>query len=376
MNANRHNRVRSPLQPGWVGLFLAFVSIFASAEPQDDHRLLFNSGKEGYPRYRIPSLVVAKNGDLLAICEGRASGGGLTGNVDVILKRSTDDGKTWGPIRVITDQGTDTAGNQGVVVDRETGTIWVAFTISPGERLEKDITEGDPGNATRVFITHSEDHGETWSAPRDLSPDCRLPNWTWYGCGPGTGIQLKTGRLLIPCYRAENPPDVTRRSHVIFSDDHGKTWKLSGDAGEGNGECQIAEKRDGGVYLTARTSGDGPEKRSIVTSQDGGLTWSEKLYDEQLYDSHCEASVLVVPNEDSEDPLWLYCHPAGPDRIDLTVRISRDEGDSWKFHRLLRKGNSQYSSMAVLPDGSIGCLYDCWENGNYQLYFTRFDRPS
>ena len=351
-----------------------YTSPFETASSSESlsarHHLLFNSGKEGYPRYRIPSLVVTNSGDLLAICEGRADGGGLTGNVDLVCKRSRDNGQTWSKLQRIGESGDDTFGNQSVVVDRNTGVIWGACTVSPGEHLEAAITRGETDRSTRVFVFCSRDDGKTWSEPRDITSAVKRPGWTWYGCGPGVGIQLSDGRLFFAAYHREDP-GTTVRSHAIFSDDHGATWQLGGNAGGGNGEPQVLQRDDGSIYLSARTSG-GPNHRSIVESRDGGKTWGGKRFDQTIYDSFCQASLLKLPAKDGK-PRWLYCHPAGPGRRDLTVRLSVDEGQTWDGGSLrLRTGDSQYSSMALLQNGRVGVLYDCWENNNYQLYFTTF----
>ncbi len=350
-----------------------FANVLSDPDNAAAARLLFQSGHEGYPRYRIPSLVVANGGDLLAICEGRADGGGLTGNVDLVFKRSTDLGATWSGLTRIADAGDDTLGNASALVDRESGVIWIAGTISPGEHLEAAIAKGETEESTRVFVVSSRDEGQTWTQPRNITAAVKKPGWTWYGCGPGVGIQLKNGRLLFPAYHREGQNGETVCSHAIFSDDGGLTWNLSQNAGAGNGEPQALQREDGSIYLSARTSGDGPNLRSIVESTDGGATWGDKRFDQSLYDAHCQASLLKLPPAANSKSRWLYAHPAGPDRNDLTIRLSHDEGRSWDAGALLlRKGNSQYSSMALLPDGRVGVLFDCWENGNYQLYFTTF----
>lgn len=348
---------------------LVTVGTAVSAEP---HVRLFHSGTEGYPRYRIPSLLMTSKGTLLAICEGRKDGGGLQDNVDLVLKRSTDSGDSWSPLRLIADASDDTLGNPCPVVDRTTGVIWLAFTRSPGEYTEAQITQRQAGNKkTRVLVTSSRDDGLTWSDPRDISITCRRFGWTWYGTGPGVAIQLKNGRLFIPCYHSEGERGEITRSHTVFSDDHGATWQLGGNAGTGNGESQALQRQDGSIYLSARTSGDGPLQRSIVNSNDGGRSWSDKTFDPTLFDPHCEASLLSLRTDSGAAPTWLYCHPAGPKRHNLTIRVSRDEGRTWPEAHLIRNGNSQYSSMAQLDDGRVGLLYDCWDENNYQLHFTR-----
>ncbi len=129
------------------------------------------------------ALVVTTGGTLLAVCEGRVDGGGLTGNVDLVCKRSLDNGKTWSDLERVSDRGQDTVGNQSVLVDRDTGVIWIAHTISPGKHLEEAITRGETNESTRVFAIHSRDEGQTWSEPREITPSVKRPGWTWYGCG-------------------------------------------------------------------------------------------------------------------------------------------------------------------------------------------------
>lgn len=357
----------------WLLLLSVFVlanAVHAVGE-EPEHTRLFHSGEDGYPRYRIPSLVVTTKGSVLAICEGRKDGGGLQGNVDLILRRSGDNGTSWSSLQLIADADGDTLGNPCAVLDRDTGVVWLAFTRSPGRFTEAQITQRQSASSTRVFVTHSRDDGQTWASPRDITASCKDDAWTWYGTGPGVGVQLRNGRLLIPSYHCEGRTGEITRSHSIFSDDHGATWKRGDNAGTGNGESQALQRRDGTIYLSARTSGDGPLQRSIVTSPDGGESWSEKHFDASLFDPHCEASLLAIPSETADRPVWLYCHPAGPKRHNLTIRVSRDEGRTWPQSHLIRAGNSQYSSMALLPDGRIGLLYDCWEEDNYQLHFTR-----
>lgn len=343
------------------------------------HQRLFHSKHDGYPRFRIPSLVVTGIGTALAICEGRVDGGGLQGNVDLVCRRSTDHGRTWSRIRVVADAGDDTLGNPCAVIDRDTGHIWIAFTRSPGRYSEVQNTRGESEGSTRVLVTHSLDDGRSWSKPRDITGTTKKKGWTWYGTGPGVGIQLADGRLLIPSYHCGGRKGVVTRSHSLFSDDHGKTWQLGASAGAGNGECQALQREDGSIYLSARTSGDGPLERSIMVSPDRGASWSPKRFEKTLFDPHCEASLLALPaasNSRLVHPVWLYCAPAGPKRHDLTIRVSRDEGVSWQPSLLLRKGDGQYTSMALLADGRLGVLYDCWEDDNYQLYFARVNLAS
>lgn len=378
---------RLPAHPIWkmsvesfmaarIAMFFAMLLMLPAAlgaEEDLQHQLLFDSGREGYKRYRIPSLLVAPCGAVLAICEGRIDGGGLLGNIDIVVRRSVDSGKSWSPMKVVADDENNTLGNPCAVVDASTKTIWLALTRSLGSDTEEQIVAGTSRERTRVLITKSIDDGETWSPPIDISATTRQPTWTWYGTGPGTGIQLQNGRLLIPSYHAEEKTGVYR-SHMIYSDDHGQTWHLGAAVGKHCGECHVVERQNGELVLNARTN-QGRERRTTAVSTDGGTTWSKASFEEALFDPHCEACLIRVPAETGQKPNWLFSHPAGPGRRDLTVRLSSDEGKTWPVSRLIRRGDSQYSSLAKLQNGLLGCLYDCWVDGNYRVFFVTFVEP-
>lgn len=339
-------------------------------------RALFVSNDGTFKRYRIPSLIVTKKGTLLAICEGRVDGGGLTGNIDLVLRRSLDAGLAWQPLQKIADLGDDTLGNPCPVVDRETGTIWLPFTRSPGKFSETQIVAGQSSGPTTVWVIRSDDDGVTWSEPRDISATTRQEKWGWYGTGPGIGIQLANGRLLIPSYHTE-PGSGMYRSHAIFSDDHGETWKLGETVGEHTAECQAIERRDGAVVLNMR----GTNKqffRSTAISRDGGQSWSEPQLDQKLPEPACQGSLLAV-NQDKDGRVgnpsyWLFCNPPGATRRNLTLRVSRDEGQSWPIAKLIDAGPTEYSCLAWLPDGQIGLLYELSRAGQTyrpELHFAR-----
>ena len=355
-----------------ITLAILLLASAASVQAEPTHVLLFDSGQEGYPRYRIPALIVTTRGTVLAFCEGRKDGGGLTGNIDIVLKRSSDSGKTWGKLELAANDADNTLGNPCPVVDRTNGTIWLPMSRSHGSDLESEIIAGTSKERTRVLMTNSKDDGRTWAKPRDITSSVKSKKWTWYGNGPGTGIQLANERLVIPSYHADEQQ--VYRSHTIFSDDHGKTWRRSNATGNQCGECYVVERTDGSLYLNARTNMREPtELRTIAFSKDLGTTWSKARFEPQLFDPHCQGCVIALPKRKIEKrPIWLFTNPAGPKRHDLTVRVSFDEGKTWPHARLLVPGNAQYSSLAQLPDGSIGCLYDNWRDGNYRLFFARF----
>ncbi len=348
----------------WTFALLAAVSLcrptIAAELAQSD---VFTAGQDGYHTYRIPALVVTKKGTLLAICEGRKTGRGDHGDLDLVQKRSTDGGQTWGPLELIHEEGGTakvTIGNPCPVVDQSTGVIWLP--------LNRDND--------RVLMTSSSDDGKTWEKPRDITADVKHKDWTWYATGPGNGIQLThgkhAGRLVIPCdHRVGGTKedkdgwDKAGRSHVIYSDDHGQSWKLGGSTDYAMNECAVVELADGSLMLNSR-SYRGKACRGVSLSKDGGATWEPTTDDPVLVESVCQASLIRCCQG-----RLAFSNPAVPKgRNHLTIRLSNDQGKTWPHSRLVCEGSSAYSSLASLPGGEIGLLYE--RNDYKQLTFARF----
>jgi sialidase-1 len=354
----------------------------ARAAESPAHTDVFVSGQEGYHTYRIPAILVSPKGELLAFCEGRKHSSSDTGDIDVVMKRSADGGKTWSKMQVVADQGPHVIGNPCPVVDRSTATIWMPLTRNRGDEPEPKIMKGITTEPRTVWLTKSADDGHTWSEPVNISETTRKPHWRWYATGPCVGIQLQSGRRVIPCDDSDHsdPKKHPYGSHVITSDDHGATWKLGGVISDRVNECQAVELADGSLMMNMRSYA-GKNRRAISTSQDGGLTWTPPVLDEALIEPVCQASFLRYTLAGPQDKnRLLFSNPASKQRVHMTVRLSYDEGKTWPIAKPLNPGPSAYSCLVVLPDLTIGCLYERGAKHPYEtIAFARFsleDRKS
>ena len=334
--------------------------------------VLWTSGNEDYHTYRIPALIVTPAGTVLAFCEGRRNSSSDTGDIDMLVKRSTDGGRSWSNHEMVWDDGENACGNPCAVVDRETGDIWLLMTHNLGTDREAQIIDQTSEGTRTVWVVVSKDDGRSWSTPYDITSTTKRPDWTWFATGPGNGIQLASGRLLIPCDHIE--ADTNRYySHVIYSDDHGKSWQLGGSTlKDFVNECCIAELENGDVLLNMRNYAPEKRTRQIAMSTDSGLTWSEQWHDDVLIEPICQASLISIPGAKNH---LLFSNPASRDsRTNMTIRHSTDGGRTWVFTRTLHPGFSEYSSLVVLPDHTIGCLYEYGrKKRNEHLMLTRFD---
>lgn len=372
----------------FLGLFLTFgvAQAFAQAKATN----LFVSGTNGYEHYRIPSLLTTEKGTLLAFCEARKRTGDA-GDIDLVMKRSLDGGRTWSDERIIWDDGMNTCGNPCPVVDEETGTIWLLMTHNIGSDKESDIIRKKSQGTRTVWVSSSNDEGATWSVPVNITSTTKDPSWGWYATGPGVGIQIRNGphkgRLVIPCDHSYDDPQGSVRngpfeygSHIIYSDDHGQTWQLGGTIRPKVNECQVVELAGGnGSLLMDMRSYFGRNRRTQSVSRDGGLTWTSPTDAHDLIEPVCQASLIRYswPNLEESGKI-LFLNPASTSaRENLTLRASFDDGKSWPYRKVIHSGPSAYSSISVLPNGSIGCLYEAGANGPYErIIFQVLERPT
>jgi sialidase-1 len=366
-------------------VFIALVTaICAAEEPQFTD--VFAAGEAGYASIRIPAVVVTKKGSVLAFAEGRAVAADQAHN-KIVFKRSTDGGKTWGALQTIAADGDNSLNNPTALVDQNTGRVWLMY-----QRIPAHLTEGSKATATgyegtnvyRNFLISSDDDGVTWSAPRDVTRTTKRPaHATTVASGPGIGIQLTRwphkGRLIFPFNEG---PFWQWNNFAVFSDDAGATWRCGenvpgalltdakGKTRSQVNEVQMAELFDGSVLLNSRQFA-GKKVRKISISRDGGETWSPLADAPELRDPSCMASLFrySFAGPDGKNIL-LFSNPDSSKRMNGTVYLSRDDGNSWPVKKVLWPGSFAYSVLTRLPDGQVGCLF---EADDYQrIIFARF----
>jgi sialidase-1 len=355
---------------------------------------MFSPGMLRVPVFRIPSLLTLPEGVCLAFAEARPHLHD-SGVIDLVLRRSTDHGRTWAPARVILEGGmigaarNATVGNPTAVFDRRKKVVWLLLCSNHADDAEWQIHARAGRESRRVWVTSSADLGKTWAKPHEITKGVKHQSWTWYATGPGVGVQLENGRLLVPCNHAEDvhEPDCPylvhqRRSrmvsHAIYSDDHGKTWHVGGIAADHTNECCLAALPSGRVLLNCR-DWSGRFQRVKQFSTDGGLTFKGAQHDPTLIEPEpqgCQGSMIAVAKHPSEPDaggaagdkgIVFFCNPSSDRREMLTVRRSDDGGATWSRAFCLEEGPSAYSCLGLTHDGYLGVLY---ERGG-QISFAR-----
>lgn len=379
----------------------ALFAIAASALAADPEKIdVFQADTGGYKIYRIPGVVVTKAGTVLAYCEARKTNSDWA-TIDILLRRSTDGGKMWSdpvkiadvpgpkersPVAIAKKLGSkdDVTYNNPVMIADKSGTVYLLFCLE----------------YMRCFYSRSDDDGKTWSKPTEITATAFDPfkkeiDWKAFATGPGHGIQLKSGRLLVPVWVSLGTGGSGHGDSVsatIYSDDNGKTWKR-GEIAIPNtaewispNECCVAELPDGTVMMNARSPSKA-NRRLVTTSADGATKWSKAAFDDALPEPICMGSLLAMPGA---KPMLLFSNPdnlekagaktppapgTGRDRKNVTVRLSDDSGKTWAGKRTVEAGFSAYSDLAVLKDGTVLLFYERAgeKGGNYgRLTVARF----
>ncbi len=347
---------------------LILIPIMILAQEKQFH-YIFQQGQDGYACFRIPAIIKSTNGTLLAFAEARKKSCSDTGDIDLVMKSSADDGKTWSKLSVIWDDGENVCGNPAPVVEQESGKIYLLMTWNLGKDHERDIIAQKSSDTRRVFVTHSNDNGLTWQAPTEITSATKKGNWTWYATGPVHGIQLSKnklykGRLVIPCDHIEAETQ-QYYSHILYSDDKGETWNLGGSTPQDQvNECTVAERDNGDLILNMRNYDRDSKSRKISTSHDGGITWIDLFNDPALIEPICQGSMLN--NDKKGDNRMLFSNPASQkSRENMTIKLSEDGGMEWSKKLVVHQGPSAYSDMVWINREKVAIIY---EGGNKSPY--------
>lgn len=372
-------------------LILTFCAAVCVAFTHAQETTVFKSGEDGYASYRIPALIKNKGGELIAFCEGRVDHAGDYGNVDIVYKISKDGGKTWGPLKVAADYDKLQAGNAAPVVDLldpryPKGRIFLFYNT--GNDHEGEVRKGK-GLRELWYIT-SVDGALTWSEPVNITTQAHRPrqpqinpdynfkeDWRTYANTPGHAFQFisgpNKGRIYIAAnHNAGNPQPANKdwNAHAYYSDDHGKTFRLSENVPyPGTNESMAAQTGENSVYMSSRNQQLTPRQRVISVSNDGGQTWVSSAPDPQLPDPVNQASVLSWKK--GKGFILAHLNAAHEkERNHLTLRLSKDGGKTWYFNQLIAKAPegykgawSAYSDLVLLKKNSMGILY---EKDNYK----------
>ncbi len=344
-----------------------------SAAPSLTQTDVFVSGKDGYNTFRIPAIETAPDGSLIAFAEARKYTSEDPGfgrqDIDLVYKRSTDNGATWSPMLILEDPGELwSAANPATLVDRSNGKLWVFYIRG---RPERSSETARPGTDDMINLARwSADNGRTWSEPIDMTAAARdMDDKTWRVSvpGPGGAIQTSKGRLLVAMWK------MPFADFAVFSDDHGRTWRRGKavPGPQGGDESQVVELNDGRILIDMRQEKE--THRWLAESTDGGETWSNPRSGITVTPVACAIERYAPAGATRSRLLWTG--PKGPKRKQLVLRTSTDEGKSFPQERVITDQLAAYSEIAVLKDNSVGIL---WERGiekNYEfITFTRVNQ--
>ena len=371
----------------YVWLFLLPVLLSLKLEAQQQEVPVFISGIDGHKSYRIPAIIQTPKGELLAFAEGRFNGSDDFGNIDIVLKRSSDHGKTWGKITSVANYDKLQAGNPAPVIDLldpryPDGRIFLFYNT--GNNHESEVRKGN--GIREVYYKTSTDGGISWSEPVNITLDVHKPNlpetnpaynfkedWRSYANTPGHAMQFTSsifkGRIYVAANHSEGEtkrPNEDYFAHGFFTDDHGKTFKLSATVPlAGSNESSAAELSNGSLILNSRNQKGDIRARIVALSKNGGSTWDTVYFDHNLPDPVCEGTILSIGEQNGKEIL-AFCNAADlTDRNNLTLRISYDEGRIWSKSYLVdgssgpdKKDFTAYSDIVAVTKGKIGVLYE------------------
>ena len=341
------------------------------------HTLLFQPGDYNSTNYRIPGLITAKDGSIVAVTDKRKyNQGDLPEDIDIVCRRSTDGGHTWSEPYTIA---------QGTGYNHGFGDCVLAWTNDDNGLIAGfvggvGLWNSTPSNPIRSYIARSYDNGQTWTEPEDITDfifgsNCVVPEHrTWRASffGSGNGLITSTGRIMFVAAIRETTAQ-SLSNYAVYSDDNGITWHVSGRASVSGDEAKVTELVDGRILMSIRHNG----KRWYNISNDGGETWQSSTSTwNDITAPACNGDMIryTSVNQGFNKNRLLHSVPFGSSRTDVSVYISYDEGETWPVRKCIVPYSSAYSSLCVLPDGTIGLYVEEEYPGNsgYSTVFYNF----
>jgi sialidase-1 len=370
--------VRSKISAEIIDVKLDGKSVaFEQVNKQDAHYLgigVRHSGDDGVESYRIPGLVTTNAGTLLGVYDVRHNNSAdLQEYVEIGLSRSTDGGQTWEKMRIPMSFGEygglpkaqNGCGDPAILVDKQTGTIWIVAAWTHGMGWNRAWTNSMPGmdkeHTAQLVMVKSEDDGRTWSEPINVTEQMKDPSWYFFFQGPGRGITMDDGTLVFASQYIGK--DKIPNAGIMYSKDHGKTWKVSKHARTNTTESQVAEIAPGILMLNMRDNRGG--SRAVSTTTDMGETWKEHESSRTaLPESICMASLIHVKAKDNVlgKDILLFSNPNTTEgRHSMTIKASLDGGYTWLSENqlLVDSGSSWgYSCLSMIDQETVGILYE------------------
>lgn len=358
---------------------LAIIMISALVAPAQDTLFtrteLYHPGDYGSTNYRIPAVITAKDGTIVAVTDKRKyNEGDLPQDIDIVCNRSTDGGHTWSePYTIAQGTGVNHGfGDCALAWSNDNNGLIAVFVGGVG------LWNSTPSNPIRSYKSYSYDNGQTWTEPEDITnfifgDNCIYPSQTTWRAsffGSGNGLLTSTGRIMFVAAIREGSAQ-SLNNYAVYSDDNGATWHVSGRASVGGDEAKVTELVDGRILMSIRHAG----KRWYNISEDGGETWqpTTSIWND-ITAPACNGDLIryTSVNQGFNKNRLLHSVPYGSQRTNVTVYISYDEGETWPVKKTIVPYSSAYSSLCILPDGTIGLYVEENPNGEIGNYLTAF----
>ena len=353
---------------------------FTNGNPQGNREILLKRvlvlapGDHGSKNYRIPAMITAADNSLVILTDKRKyNSTDLPEDIDVIAQRSTDNGKTWSqPITVAQGKGRNKGFGDVNIIKAKSGKLIALYVGGVG--LWNSTAENPQGH----FMSVSTDNGNSWTAPREITHqlygiNCADPvRKTWQASffGSGQGLTLRDGRIMAVMVVRETLQNNKLNNYVVYSDDEGENWKISDKAMDGGDEAKVVELNDGTILISSRITGN----RLWAKSADRAVTWGPKNTWTEIWGNACDADIVRYTStlDGYNKNRILHTLPNAKNRTNVSMWVSYDEGTSWPVKKSICKGQSAYSSISILPDGTIGVYVEEDESVPYKMYFLNF----